>query len=378
MRFDLDPEQLLLSDSVDRFIEREYSFESRARRLAGDHLSWRETWRSFADNGWLAAALPERHGGLGGSVIDTAIICRHFGRGLVLEPYLGCAVLGAQTLLAAASDSQRDAWLPTLADGSRRVALAYAEGSHGFTEAVAMIAARKQESFRLTGRKTLVLGGAGADAYVVSARTDAAGAGLCLFLVSAACTGVQLVSEPLHDGRLAVGITFDGAAGERLGTAGSGLTALQEGVAHGIIALCAELVGSMERVIETTAEYLRTRRQFDVPLASFQALQHRMADMAAELEIARCMLFAALASFQNDKTGRRQQILSAAKAFISTAALRVCGQGIQLHGAIGMTEEYSIGQHFKHAVVSSLLLGANASHEAAFASALQDRLSLAS
>lgn len=378
MQFELNSEQQLLSDSVGRFIENEYSFESRARRLAGNPASFPATWRAFADQGWLAAALPERHGGLGGSVIDTAIIARHFGRGLLLEPYLGCAVLAAQTLAAAGSELQCNTWLPGIADGSRRIALACAEGSHGLTEPLTMVA-RSQGGHRLTGRKTLVLGGPNADAYVVSARLDAPGsAGLSLFLVSASATGLEVAPVPLHDGRLAAELTLDGVAAELVGAAGGGSAALHEGLAHGIIALCAELVGSMERVIEITAEYLRNRKQFDVPLASFQALQHRMADMAAELEIARSMLFAALASFQNDDPDRRNHVLGAAKAFVSTAALRVCGQGIQLHGAIGMTEEYSVGHHYKHAVVSSLLLGANTIHEAAFATALQNRLAIAS
>ena len=304
MQFDLNPEQQLLSDSVGRFIEKEYSFESRVRRLAGDHASRGETWRAFAEQGWLAAALPERYGGLGGTVIDTAIISRHFGRGLVLEPYLGCAVLAAQTLVAAASETQREVWLPGLADGSRRIALAFAEGAHEFIEPVTTNAERTQSGYVLTGRKSLVLGGVGADAYIVSACTGATGSSL--FLVSASADGVQVAPAPLHDGRLAAELTLDGAAAELLGAEGSGLAALQQGLAHGIIALCAELVGSMERVIEITADYLRTRRQFDVPLASFQALQHRMADMAAELELARSMLFAALASFQNDEPGRRR------------------------------------------------------------------------
>lgn len=379
MQFELNPEQQLLSNSVGRFVEKEYSFESRARRLAGNEVSLRETWRTFAENGWLAAALPERYGGLGGSVIDTAIISLQFGRGLVLEPYLGCAVLAAQALAAAGSELQRGNWLPSLSDGSCRIALAYAEGSHGLAVPVTTVADRVQAGYRLKGRKTLVLGAPGADAYLVSARADAPRSGeLNLFLVTANAAGLEIAPVRLHDGRLAAELTLENTEGELVGAEGAGLAALQQGLAHGIVALCAELVGSMERVIEITADYLRNRKQFDVPLASFQALQHRMADMAAELELARSMLFAALASFQNDQPGRRQNVLGAAKAFISSAALRVCGQGIQLHGAIGMTEEYSVGHYFKHAVVGILLLGANTIHEAAFATALQDRLALAS
>jgi alkylation response protein AidB-like acyl-CoA dehydrogenase len=375
MQFEFNSEQHLLNDSVGRFIEKEYSFEARARRLAEKQTTQPDAWRVFAENGWLAAALPERHGGLGGSVVDTAIICRQLGRGLVLEPYLGCAVLAAQTLAGAGSESQLSGWLPGIGEGSRRIALAHSEGSQGLTERVATRAESTQFGYRLTGRKTLVLGGPGADALVVSACADLGeGADVGLFLVAADASGLKIASTPLHDGQLAAEVTLDDVIGEPIGAPGEGLVALREGLTHGFVALCSELVGSMERVVEITADYLRTRKQFDVPLASLQALQHRMADMAAELELARSMLFVALAAFQNDEPARRQEVLCAAKAFISKAALNVCGQGIQLHGAIGMTEEYCLGHYFKRAVVGGLLLGTNTAHEAATTSALQNRL----
>jgi len=370
MQFNLDAEQQLLSDSVSRFLQNDYGFEARTRLLAAGGSGL--IWRTFADNGWLAAALPEAYGGLGGSVLETVIIAQQLGRGLVLEPYLGCAVLAAQTLAAAATDAQRDAWLPSLADGSRRLALAYSEAAaRGMPEQISTRAEGRDGGYRITGRKTLVLGGPEVDGYVVSAKT----VGLSLFLVPADAAGLTAVRTPLHDGRLAVELTLnDVRAAELLGVAGQGLAPLREGLAHGTLALCAELVGAMERTIEITADYLHSRQQFGVPLASFQALQHRMADMAAELELARSMLFAALASFENDDPIRRQDVLSAAKAHVSNAALNVCGQGIQLHGGIGMTDEYSVGHYYKRAVVGGVLLGGNTLHEAACAAALQDRV----
>jgi alkylation response protein AidB-like acyl-CoA dehydrogenase len=378
MQFELNSEQQLLNDSVSRFIEKEYSFDARSRRLA-ERETQPDAWRLFAENGWLAAALPEQYGGLGGSIIDTAIICRQLGRGLVLEPYLGCAVLATQTFAAAGNEAQLDAWLPGVGDGSRRIALAHSEGSHGMTDRMTTRAEPTHSGYRLTGRKALVLGGAGADAFVVSAGLNKreGASDLGLFLVAADASGLKVASIPLHDGQLAAELTIDDVIGEPIGAVGGGIDALREGLAHGVIALCSELVGSMERVVEITADYIRTRKQFDVALASFQALQHRMADMAAELELARSMLFVALASFQNDRPARRQAVLSAAKAFVSRAALNVCGQGIQLHGAIGMTEEYSVGHYFKRAVIGGLLLGANTVHEAATAAALQSELAIA-
>jgi alkylation response protein AidB-like acyl-CoA dehydrogenase len=165
-------------------------------------------------------------------------------------------------------------------------------------------------------------------------------------------------------------LVFDGVvvdATSVLGKPGAGLPALLAGLAYATVALCAEQVGAMEKAIEITAEYLKTRKQFGVPIGSFQALQHRMADMAAEMEVARSMLFAALASVENDDDATRQRTLSAAKALISRAAKTVCGQAIQLHGGIGMTEEYQVGHYFKRAIVADLLLGSSERHEAAYA-----------
>lgn len=368
MQFDLDAEQQLLADSVGRFIENEYGFETRARRLAQGDAPGAAIWRIFADNGWLAAALPEAHGGLGGSILETVIIARHFGRGLVVEPFMGCAVLAAQTLAAAGSEAQLQMWLPRLADGTCRLALAWSDAAQPH---VATRADSDGQGYRLTGRKMLVLGGSDADGYIVSAETGAAGAGgTSLFLVPASADGLTITRVPLHDGQVAAELVLDAVAGELLGSAGQGEAALDEGFAHAIIAQASEQVGAMERAIEITADYLRNRQQFGTPLAGFQVLQHRMADMVTELELARSMLFAALISFQNDPPAVRTARLGAAKFFISHAALNVCGESIQLHGGIGMTDEYSVGHYFKRAVVGSVLVGANADHEARCAAAL--------
>jgi alkylation response protein AidB-like acyl-CoA dehydrogenase len=312
-------------------------------------------------------------------VIETVIIAQQFGRGLVIEPYLGCAVLAAQTLRAAGTPAQRQEWLPALADGSRRMALAYSEpASRGMPEFVATRAERSGTGYRLRGMKTLVLGAIGVHDYIVSARTSGKPGddhGVSLFVVPANAAQLTVTRVPLHDGSMAAELTLNGVAADAmLGGEGCGVSAIREGIAHGILALGAELVGAMERTIEITADYLRNRKQFGVPIASFQVLQHRLADMAAEMEMARSMLFAAIASFQNDDAPVRHETLSGAKAFITNAARNVCGQGIQLHGGIGMTEEYIVGHFFKRAVVADALLGSSALHEAACARALQERL----
>jgi len=195
-----------------------------------------------------------------------------------------------------------------------------------------------------------------------------AGDRIALFLVGAGAAGLTLIPTPLHDGSAAAELILEGVQGEAMP---GGLDALEHGLAHAVLALCAELVGGMEKVIEMSADYLRTRKQFGVTIGSFQSLQHRLADMAAEMELARSSLFAALDSFENDDPAARAVTLSGAKALITAAARSVCGQGIQLHGGIGMTEEFAVGHYFKRAVVADALFGGRAVHEALCAEALR-------
>lgn len=369
MEFALNDEQDMLADSVTRFVQGDYDFATRMRRVAaGDDDG---QWQVFAGNGWLGAAFPEALGGFGGGVIETAIISQQLGRGLVLEPWLGSAVLAAQTLRATGDGQAIAEWMPALCDGSRRLALAWSEQrSRGVPDFVQTRAARDDAGWRLSGSKTLVLGAQGADAFLVSADADD---GIALFLVEAGVAGLSETSTPLHDGTAAGSLTLDRAIARRLD--GDGLAALRVGLSHGILALSAELVGVMEQAIEITAEYLRTRKQFGVTIGSFQSLQHRMADMAAETELARSMLFALLSSFETDDAGPSERTLHGAKALITGAARNVCGQGIQLHGGMGMTEECAIGHYFKRAVVADLLLGGRTLHETACADILRAELS---
>lgn len=377
MDFEFTSEQQLLQDSLRRYVDKAYSFEARTALLKAGKNGSADNWGIFAANGWLMAALPEAYGGLGGSLVDTVIIAQELGRGLVLEPFLGCGVLAAQTVLAAASEAQKAQLLPQMADGSYRVALAYSEaGSRGMPEPVTLQAERKGDSFRLSGRKSLVLGAPGAQAFIVSAQIPDT-PGISLLLVDADRPGLTAQTLPLHDGSWVQELHFDGVevgADALLGEAGQGLSGLRQGLANGIVALCAELIGGMEKTIEVTADYLKVRQQFGVPIGSFQVLQHRLADMAAELELARSSLHVALASMANDDQVTRNKTVSGAKMLICRAARFVCGQGIQLHGGIGMTEEYLVGHYYKRAVVAEVLLGSSDSHEAAYAAALQAEL----
>ncbi|CAD6551207.1 Acryloyl-CoA reductase (NADH) [Paraburkholderia kirstenboschensis] len=377
MNFNLNSEQQMLQDSVRRFVARDYSFEARNAALATGLACSESHWRAFADNGWLAAAVPEAYGGSDGTVIETVLIAQEFGRALVVEPYMGCAVLGAQTIVAAGTHAQREHLLPLVADGTRKVALAHGEGqASGNVASVEARAVRSDEGYRLFGNKTLVPGGADAHTFIVSAVTPDAD-GLTLFMVDANMPGLQRHVLPLHDGSRAAELTLDGVAVTRaavLGAHGQGLPAVQHALAHATATLCAELVGGMEQAIAMTADYLKVRKQFGVPLGSFQALQHRLADMAAELEVARSMLYALLASIANDTAEQRDYVVSQTASLTSAAAKYVCGQAIQLHGGIGMTEEYQVGHYYKRAIVAEALLGGGDRHDARCAQYLQRTL----
>lgn len=374
MDFDLNSEQRMLQDSVRRFVDRTYSFEARAALLKSGRNGSAANWEAFADNGWLMASIPEEYGGIGGTLLETSIIAQEMGRALVVEPYLGCAVLAAQTIMAGGTQAQRQRLLPQIADGKLRIALAYSEpASRGMPEPVSLVAARSGSAYVLNGRKSLVLGASEAGAFIVSAQIAGA-QGVTLLLVDADAPGLTRQPLPLHDGTWVEELSFDGVrvdAGAVMGEPGHGLPALQSGLAAGTVAICAELIGVMEKTIEITADYLKTRQQFGVPIGSFQALQHRMADMAAEMEVARSMLHVALASMVNDDAPTRNRQIAAAKMLIGRAAKFVCGQGIQLHGGIGMTEEYAVGHYYKRAVVADLLLGSSDRCEEACAQALQ-------
>ncbi|CAB3735190.1 acyl-CoA dehydrogenase family protein [Paraburkholderia rhynchosiae] len=377
MNFNLDSEQQMLQDSVRRFVVRDYSFEARNAALAAGWTCSELHWRTFADNGWLAAAVPEALGGLGGTLIETVLIAQEFGRALVVEPYMGCAVLGVQTIVAAGTPTQCENLLPPAADGTRRIALAHGEAqARGMAAPVHTRAERSGEGYRLFGNKTLVPGGADAHTLIVSAVTPDAD-GLTLFVVDANTPELTRHVLPLHDGSRAAELTFDGVAATRaavLGEPGRGLPAVQHALAHGTATLCAELVGGMEQAIAMTADYLKVRTQFGVPLGSFQALQHRLADMAAELEVARSMLYALLASIANDPAEQRDYVVSQAASLTSAAAKHVCGEAIQLHGGIGMTEEYQVGHYYKRAIVADALLGGGDRHDARCAQYLQRTL----
>ncbi len=277
----------------------------------------------------------------------------------MLEPVTASAVMAAAILQRHASEAQRLEWLPAMAAGERIVALAYLdEGARDASCEVSALAHRSGAGYCLSGRKTLVWHGEVADALLVTARV--AGEGLALFMVPGVATGLRCEGYPTIDGLRACDVVMNEVMvppQARIGSEGEGAAALEHALEHGIAALCAEAGGAMERLIELTADYLRTRQQFGKPLGSFQALQHRVADMLVQKELAVSMAFVAAQALSEPDPAQRGRMLSAAKFMVAKAGRFIGHQAVQLHGGMGMTDELAVGDYFKRLTMLDPLLG---------------------
>lgn len=365
MDFTLSAEQTMLRDAVRRHCQEQYHFHERLTILRRPEGFSREHWKTYARLGWLGVVLPEDVGGFAGSLVDLALIMEEFGRALVLEPFLSCAVLAAQALNAAGNEQQRRALLPPMIKGDLFLALAHFEAeSRGDVQFVTTRATRTSNGrFLLSGRKSLVLGGGIADQLVISARSYGSPhdcEGISLFLVPTDARGLVRRTFRTVDGGNAAELEFTGLEVEGtalVGEEGCAAEAIQQAVDQAIISICAEAVGAMDKVVTVTRDYLKTRRAYGTTLSTLQALQHRLADMLVELELSRSMLYRALAGAANPDWQARRKALSAAKALIGRSGRFVGSQGIQLHGGIGMSDEYIISHLFKRLAVIEVLFG---------------------
>jgi alkylation response protein AidB-like acyl-CoA dehydrogenase len=354
-------EQRLLRESADRFVRDTYARERRHLAAASPEGYSRDNWRRFAELGWLGLAVPELHGGLGGGAVETAVVMEALGRGLATEPYLATAVIGAGLVLGAGSPSQQSQLLPRLAAGDLIVAFAHAERTGGFD--LARVEARAQPAatgWRLTGRKIAVLDGGSADILIVSALITE---GIGLFLVAPDAVGVTLRDYPRLGGGRACDVVLSDVelpAAARLGQADA-LPVIEAVVDRALAALCAEAVGIMQHLFEATTQYTKVRTQFGRPLAANQVVRHRLADMATSCEEARSMaLLAALKAAA--EPAERSRAASAAKAKVGRCARFVAEQSVQLHGAMGVTEELDIGLYFKRLLAFETLFGGTTHH----------------
>ncbi|CAB3912349.1 acyl-CoA dehydrogenase family protein [Achromobacter anxifer] len=362
MNFEHTEDRRMLSDMLRRFVAEQSDFATRDRNAHSERGYSLELWQRYAELGAIGALFSEADGGLGGSGFDISVVFEALGRGLALEPLLDALMVGS-AIAAAGTPAQREA-LEGLIAGSITAALAHAEPDSGYELArVETRAERGQDGWTLNGAKAVVAAGEHADLFLVSARSAGAAddeAGISLFLVSAGTPGLTVRGYGLIDGGRAAELTFDGvqlAPEALLGEAGAGYPLLERAAGRGILALCAEAVGAMDCARDATLEYLRTRRQFGAPIGSFQALQHRMADVLLEIEQARSAVINAAAALDHPDRATRERALSAAKFTIGRIGTLVAEESIQLHGGIGMTWELPLAHYAKRLVMIDHQLG---------------------
>ena len=341
-------DQRLLKDSADRFVE--------------NYKPGRDgTWKEFADLGWLAMPIAEADGGLGGGAVENGILMEAFGRGLVSEPYLATVILGAGLVGACGNDQQRKAILPSVAAGNMRLAFAHSErAARNELSQIETTAKPANNGWQLNGHKIAVLDAESANTLIVSARVGDTAA---LFLVSRGTNGVTLIDYPRLGGGQASSVAFAGAmlpADARLGNSDA-MPAIDATIDRAIAAICAEAVGIMDTLLARSLEYTKMRKQFGKALAANQVIRHRLVDMSVQCDEARSMAMRA-ALKANDRVVERSRAASAAKARIGKAARFVAEQAVQVHGAMGVTEELDVGAYFKRLLAFEMLFGSTASH----------------
>ena len=368
MDLTLSDEQRLLRESADRFVKESYTADHR-RRIANDPLGFStDLWKQFAELGWLALPIAEADGGLGGGAVEVGILMEAFGRGLVSEPYLSTVVIGAALISECGSEAQKQALLPKIADGSLVLAFAHSERQARFDLADVRTTAKKTpDGWRLDGHKTAVLDGNAAGQIIVSARVDA-GDGkpgrLGLFLVPHGTSGLTSRDFARLGGGRACNLDLSDVrlpADALLGDGSDASPAIEGAVDRAMAALGAEAVGIMQTLLDQTLEYTKIRKQFGRPLSANQVIRHRLADMAMQCDEARSMALRA-ALMADAEPVARGRAASGAKAKIGKCARFVAEQSVQLHGAMGVTEELDIGSYFKRMLAFDTLFGGSAHH----------------
>lgn len=366
MDFALNEDHLALREAVQRFCDGEYPAEQRGNPQT--EAQRRQRWQAMADLGLLGLPFPADSGGSEQGPVELMLVAQEFGRALGGGDWLASTAMAGQLLARLGSEAQRQQWLPKLAAGELQAALALQEpGTRYEWQQVGTQASRNAAGYVLNGRKTLVLGGDRADWLLVVARTSGAGderQGLSVLLVDARSAGVQVQGFDTLDGRRAAHISFDQvqvADHALLGEAGQAADAIEAVLDAANALLCAEAAGAVESLLAQSSDYLKTRKQFGAPLAKFQVLQHRIADIAIALEQLKSMACAA-AAVQGEEPAKRRRVVSAAKAYASQQGRQIGLTAIQLHGGMGMTDECRVGHYAKRLLVIGQLLGDAAWH----------------
>lgn len=376
MDFNFSDEQQLLVDTVQRFVRDTYSFEARREILKSQEGWSRETWQALAGLGLTALNVPEEHGGLGNGPVETMLVMNALGEGLVVEPFLAAAVLTPVLLSKLGDKAAAEQLLPDVASGERIIIVAHQEPrTRGEIDHVATRADKTSSGYVLDGVKNVIIGGGAADELLVTARTSGSTGdvdGISVFRVDPKSNGVTVKDYGTIDGLRAADIELKKVSvpsSSLVGAEGKAFAAIEAAHDQALSALCAEAVGIMKAVNASTLEYTKSRKQFGQPIARFQVLQHRMADMFLHSEQARSMSYLAAIKCVDPDAGERRRALSAAKVIIGQAGRFIGQQAVQLHGGMGVTDELVVSHYFKRLTAIDLTLGDTDFHTQQFIAA---------
>lgn len=375
MDFSYSEEQQMLQDSIGKFISQDYDWDSRQAIAQSDAGFSTEHWQLFSELGWLTVPFKEEDGGFGGSAIDLIVMMEEFGKGLLVEPFLANAVLAGSLLTESASSEQKSTLLTPMMEGKLQLAFAYAEPQSRYEVANVRCSVEENgDQFVINGHKAVVLNGEAADKLLVSVRTSKTTTnrdGISLIWVDANAEGVRRKSYANVDGQRAADVWFDNVTvpvTNLLGEKDAAIDVIEMAIDKAALAVCAEAVGAMQVSLMKTVEYSKIRKQFNVTLSTFQALQHRMASMFIELEQAKSILL--MAGIEMDRNDNRApKALSAAKSRIGKAAKLIGQESIQIHGGIGVTDELDVGHYFKRLTAIQFSFGSTDYHTTRFANA---------
>ncbi|MFT4614359.1 MAG: alkylation response protein AidB-like acyl-CoA dehydrogenase [Bacteroidia bacterium] len=370
----LNEDQRMLQDSARELLSRDAPVAA-LRKLRDDKDATgysQELWQTMAEMGWASIILPEEYGGLDFGFLGLGVVLEEAGRTLAASPLFASAVVGASAVLLAGNETQKQALLPSIANGTLSLALALEENHHHNPGSISTTAVREGDDFVINGNKCFVLDGHSADKLVVVARTDGEQndhLGLSLLLVDREAAGVTCTRAIMMDSRNAANISFDNVrvpATDILGTPGEAWEALEQVLDRGRIAIAAEMMGYAMECFERTVTYLKEREQFGALIGTFQGLQHRAAHMQSELELGRSVLLQALSTVDEDP-GQLPLMASLAKTRMNETAKLVTNEAVQMHGGIGVTDELEIGFFLKRARVAMQIFGDSGFHKDRYA-----------
>ncbi len=369
MDFNFSEDQEQLRDAVKRWVSKDYTFERRNKIIAagkGQGGFDAAVYQELAGLGLAGLNVPESHDGLGMGAVDAMVVMEELGRGMVMES-VAQTLIASRVLSSFADSNVQTAWLPKLASGEATLSLAYQESAARYKlDACQAIASKASAGYSLSGKKVLVAAGDQVTGYIVSAKLDGK---LAVFVVERAAAGVKATAVGLQDGSRAAEVAFDNAAATLITT--DGLAALELAVDAGIALLCAEAVGVMDTTLAMTVEYMNTRKQFGVVISSFQSLRHRVADVKMQLELARSMSYYAALKMETPAAERRA-CMARAKYQLGQSMRFVGQSAVQLHGGIGVTDEYMVSHCFKKLTQLEMTFGDSLHHLGEVSDRMQD------